>query len=135
MSPTLAPKKRSSPSWLSYIGGGIAVFSLLITGISNYTGVAKTATEDHKVVTEHVANTAIHIDPARDGLRWEELFKRLGKIEDKLDKASETKTRTVYVPTPVPRKASPALVRVQTRKPKYSKDVVGGVKKLIDKIN
>jgi hypothetical protein len=33
----------------------------------------------------HVQNTAVHVDPVRDELRWRDLLARLDRIEGKLD--------------------------------------------------
>ena len=33
----------------------------------------------------HLRNTAVHVDPVRDELRWNDLVKRLDRIEHKID--------------------------------------------------
>jgi predicted transcriptional regulator len=43
---------------------------------------AEEAKKDHHL---HVQNTAVHVDPVRDELRWRDLLARLDRIEGKLD--------------------------------------------------
>lgn len=55
-------------------------------------------TDLESVVERHNATTAIHIDPIRDEARWNEILRRLGRIEEKLEHPSPTH---IHVSTPV----------------------------------
>jgi hypothetical protein len=48
---------------------------------------------------KHIASTAIHIDPQRDEHRWNEILRRLGRIEEKLEHPAPQ--ITVHAPPPI----------------------------------
>lgn len=83
---------ESGSSWLrSHAEVAITIILLLLSLVAQWTiinnkvaeiAVLQSQLEVHRLDTQH------HVDPERDERRWQELIKRLERIEDKIDAKS-----------------------------------------------
>jgi hypothetical protein len=63
----------------------LGVFAAIIAShVRNSTRIDYFA-KDNEELRHHIKNTAVHVDPIRDEMRWKDLTSRLDRIEGKLD--------------------------------------------------
>jgi septal ring factor EnvC (AmiA/AmiB activator) len=142
------PTSQSSKSKGQILGLALTILTLLGGIIYKYTTITTAVAANTKAISATSEKLETHIADPNNHItqrEWSELMDRLNKIDDKLDNLQyrgaqsprQNRQRDQALATePVrpSRNSNSSKPLALPTKPKYSKDVVGGVKKVINKI-